>query len=332
MNTIHSKSPCCGAKVYRFGDRRRQCSFCKSTWRIRKKKRGRKQIRVTTNIVADILVRGETIAQRSKRGKLSERQYQLRFHRALEKFNSCFSFSKFSSRQKLILIVDGLWTLSEKKKRYIVYLMVLRSINECQGIILPPVVIPGIEIRKKWEEAIMTIPQNIRKQIVALVCDGISGLPNIAKDNGWVVQRCQFHFIKVLERFRGKTNTKVQHRQMREDLYHSMRRAMIIPYGVEYDKLIAHITTSIAEPYCPKWIRFHANEFLKHRENFRTYLRYPEYQLPTTTSSMENLCGSVRDLLRRSRGFKNQQALKKWVFMFINLKRKITCNGKIQPN
>lgn len=331
MKIIQVKSLCCEARVCRYGKRRRQCSRCKKTWRIRKKKRGRKQLRVTTNIVSDVLVRGETITQRSQRGRLSARQYQLRYHRSVEErvpkqWFPCVPFGK------LILIADGLWTLTNRKQRFVVYLMAIRSINNTRAIFLPPIILKGSEIRRKWEVAFKTIPQSVGKRIVGLVCDGISGLPNSAQDRLWIVQRCHFHFIRVLERFLGKTNSKIQHKELRENMYRSIRRAMIIPYGEEYDHLIQYIDKLTGSPVCPKWINLHANEFLRHREDFRSYLRYPQYHFPATTGTMENLCGSIRDLLRRSRGFKTEESLRTWINAFIKMKRATTCNGKIQPN
>ncbi len=327
MHKVQTKSVCCQSKIYSFGDRRRQCSHCKKTWRPRPKKRGRKMIRVTTDIVRDVLLRGETLSQRSKRGKLSERQYLLRYNRALETSQAKEWFPDIPDGE-LILIVDGLWTMSNRK-RYVVYLMALRLVNQSQAILVPPVILRGSEIRRKWELAIGTIPLPIRQRIIALVCDGISGLPNIATSNNWVVQRCNFHFIKTMERFRGKKNSNVQHKELRESIYQTIRDAMIVPFGKEYDDAIRHLEKCIFDETCPKWVRHHGNEFLRHREAFRMYLKYPEYNLPFTTSSMENLCGSIRDLLRRSRGFKSEKSLSKWVSEFIKLKKTITCNGKI---
>jgi len=330
MKKIHTKSSCCKAKVYNFGRRRFQCSLCKKTWRNRQKKRGRKKIRVTTNIVKDVLLRGETLAQRSRRGNLTERQYLLRYHRALDKINNKKWFPEIPDG-KLILIVDGLWTMSNKK-RYVIYLMALRSVSQSLAYLVPPIILSGSEIRKKWEIAIETIPPSVKQRIVALVCDGISGLPNIANNHDWVVQRCNFHFIKVMKRFRGKSNSHIQHKELREDMYQTIRKAMIVSYGKEYDDILKHLENLINDINCPKWVRVHGNEFMRHREAFRSYLRYPKYNLPFTTSSMENLCGSVRNLLRRSRGFKNEKSLSKWITEFIRLKETITCNGKSQPN
>jgi hypothetical protein len=330
MQKIHVKSKCCKSKVYCFGARRYQCSKCKKTWRTRPRKRGRKKIRVTTNIVEDVLLRGETLSQRSRRGRLSKRQYLLRYHRALDNIQNKEHFPEIP-KGKLILIVDGLWVMSDKK-RYVVYLMAIRHINQSQAFLVPPIIFSGSEIRRKWEVAIETIPLLIKQRIVALVCDGISGLPNIAKAHNWVIQRCNFHFIKVMRHFRGQKNSHIQNKELREDIYQTIKKLMIIPYGKDYSTTLCHLESLISDSNCPKWMRFHGNEFLERREAFRAYLRYPKYNLPFTTSSMENLCGSVRDMLRRSRGLKNEKSLSKWVKEFIRLKSKITCNAKIQPN
>src|SRR3990167_9123449 len=149
MKKVHAKSGCCKAKVYSFGKRRQQCSCCKKTWRKKPKKRGRKKIRVTTDIVRDVLLRGETLAQRSRRGRLSQRQYLLRYHRAIDNTQARKWFPKIPEG-KLILIVDGLWTMSGGK-RYVVYLMAIRPINQSRAFLVPPVILHGSEIRRKWE-------------------------------------------------------------------------------------------------------------------------------------------------------------------------------------
>ena len=42
MKQMQEKSPCCQGQVWRFGERRRQCSVCRKTWQSWAKKRGRK--------------------------------------------------------------------------------------------------------------------------------------------------------------------------------------------------------------------------------------------------------------------------------------------------
>lgn len=330
MKKIQMNSPCCGAKIHNYGNRRRQCRACKKTWRMYKKKVGRKKLRVTTNIVEDVLVRGETITQRSRRGKLSQRQYKLRYHRALERHTKQW-FPEIPNSE-LILLVDGLWVLSEKRKRHIVYLMAVRPINGEKAILLPPILLPGGEIGRKWEMVLGTIPQEVSSRIVALVCDGITGLQNSSRRRNWIVQRCNFHCIKVIRKFRGRVNSTIKNKELREDLYQSIRQAMVVPYGENYDMIISHIKELLSNANCPKCFRGYGNDFLRHREEFRSYIRHPQYNLPFTNSAMENLCGSARNLLRRSRGFKTKKSLEDWISVFIKMKKEITCNGKNPPS
>src|SRR5438132_9297316 len=61
MHSWHAKSRCCRAKIYHFGSRRRQCSQCKRTWRIRKKQRGRKPRRARPGTLKAVLLDGRTL-------------------------------------------------------------------------------------------------------------------------------------------------------------------------------------------------------------------------------------------------------------------------------
>lgn len=66
MNKLHEKSPCCQAKIYKIGGKRKKCSGCNKTWTNWKKKRGRKTKRVDKKLVENILVRGERASHIAK--------------------------------------------------------------------------------------------------------------------------------------------------------------------------------------------------------------------------------------------------------------------------
>jgi hypothetical protein len=51
---------------------------------------------------------------------------------------------------------------------------------------------------------------------------------------------------------------------------------MIVPYGKKYHILLRHLEKLIGDNNCPKWVKIHGNEFMRHREAFRSYLRHPE--------------------------------------------------------
>jgi len=326
MNIKHTKSQCCSALIWNFGARRRQCSECRRTWRIRKKKIGRKKIRGSAKLVEDILLKNETMAHRASRGKTSFWACRLRFHREVERLLKKKHEQKIS-KGKLILIVDGLW-LRFKDRRWIVYLIAVRGINSNQATILEPMFLSGAETSLKWDNLFNHLDSSIKKRVVALVCDGITGMNNCAHKRGWVFQRCQFHFLTVLERFRGRVNKNVGLKDFREDFFLSIKYSLYEKDHRKYEKLANHIQDLTEADICPKWLRFHGHEFIRRREEFRTYLKYPKYNLPTTTSAMEKYCGTLRELLHRSHGFRTIKSLKKWIILYARINNKITCNGK----
>src|SRR5262245_9130522 len=79
MNLLHAKSPCCRAKIYRFGSRHRQCSLCKRTWSVRRKKRGPDPWRTTPRLLEAVLVQGRTLKSVAPRYGLSAQGLSRRF-------------------------------------------------------------------------------------------------------------------------------------------------------------------------------------------------------------------------------------------------------------
>jgi len=327
MINKHTKSPCCGAETWRFGKRRRQCIQCRKTWRIRKKKRGRKQVRGSQKLLQDILYKKETIKHRAARGRSSFWRCWLRYHKQLDKELKLKSVKKMPPG-KVILVVDGLW-INFKSGRWVIYLIAVRNINSHKATILEPFFLPGAETSAKWECLFQRLHPRLSKRVVALVCDGITGMRNNAIRNGWAFQRCHFHFINVIERFRGRVNKNIRLKEFREDYFQSIKAALYVKSPKQYQELIEHIKMMIQNPDCPKWLRRYGNEFIRHKEEFRTYLKYPEYNLPTTTSAMEKYCGTLRELLNRSHGFKTIESMKKWIILYARKNYEITCNGKI---
>src|SRR4029453_9131404 len=88
MHSCHAKSPCCQAKIYHFGSRRRQCSQCKRTWRIRKKRRGGKPRRTRPGVLKAVLLDGRTLKTLAPRYGLTHQALTRRFRRGLRYFVS----------------------------------------------------------------------------------------------------------------------------------------------------------------------------------------------------------------------------------------------------
>lgn len=331
MSIKHLKSPCCDASSIKYGDRRKQCTKCKKTWRIRKQKRGRPSHRFLKSFADNLFDTKSTVKQRAHIAHLSERQYQYRMIGSLNQLSNIDTYSAINPKQDFILLIDGVWVHCEKK-RAVIYLSILRPINSSIGYLLPPVVAFGAESNKKWQCILDSIPPEILGQIKGLVCDGVSGMTEAGQRRGWVVQRCQFHFIKTIERFRGKKNRFITEKDFREDLYQKMRRALVLPEGKEADDLFLQIADMASEDRCPKWVRLFVAELLRYRQQFRAYILHPDLCLPATNNSSESLAAIIRTRLYLARGFRTMASLRRWIQGLIANKKHIVCNPARQPN
>ncbi len=331
MNTKHTKSPCCGAASIHFGQRRRQCTSCRKTWRIRKKRRGRKQIRISLGLATTLLTARSTTIQGAKHTTLTKRQYQYRLGKSLTHFRSDVLLEHVPQQSKLILLIDGLWVTCGGK-RFVVYLLSVRPIHSTTSYLLPPTIFAGAETAPKWEQVIEGIPTHIRGRIVGLVCDGLSGMEGRGQRRGWVVQRCQFHYLKTIQRFRGLKNRFVKEKLLREEIYTTIRHALLTLDESAAEKLRMRIEHLSDDSRCPKWVGVHCRELLRHWASFRAFSTHIEINLPTTNNCMESLCGVIRNRLYLARGFKTPSSLMRWVTGVICVQRKIKCNGFRQPN
>lgn len=235
MKKIHSKSPCCNAVVYRFGLRRRQCKACKRTWRIRKKKRGRKVLRIHPNPHATVILKRQSIANRANSSSSSYGQIRLRHKRNLEQILKHVPPPSIPDGE-LIAIIDG-WHFYLKGEKHIVYLILLRSVADNIAVITEPLVFPGQEKVGQWKQAFDEIPIETRKRIKAVVSDGVTGIENFAVRQGWVMQRCHFHLIATLQKLRGK-RPSTTNKTLREEIYQMVRLILITTDNNETQKII----------------------------------------------------------------------------------------------
>ncbi len=137
MHTLHEKSTCCRAKIYKFGNKRRQCSFCKKTWRVWPKKRGAKLSRPRHNLLRKVLVEKQSLfSAKLNRVSLTEAARSVRLRRSMEQFLNNTTPNRAPSG-KLILLIDALW-FRFKKERWAMYLMALRSVSGDRATFLDP--------------------------------------------------------------------------------------------------------------------------------------------------------------------------------------------------
>lgn len=300
MKKTHANIICLHAHSVIHGIRRRRCTICGRTWTVRKKKRGRKQKRISKNILFRYLA-----------GKFVRTQpHVLRAIRDLFiRTTQWPDLTKFNC--PCVLIVDALHIHTSTYTR-IIHVLLLKPIREERAYILPFLAETKTEDKSSWQNAFEAfVPAFLHSRIKALVCDGKVGLPQLAHEYGWLVQRCQFHLIVRLQLKRSKYALS-RHRKEGIKLYELARtvcdttskKKLIVALGMlwriaKYEKNI-HLKTIISG-------------FVKHYHDYRTSLEHPEFHIPTTTNSVESLNSIIRSFLYRMRGCRTSHSVLLWI-------------------
>jgi hypothetical protein len=326
MHSCHAKSPCCQAKIYHFGSRRRQCSQCKRTWRIRKKRRGGKPRRTRPGVLKAVLLDGRTLKTLAPRYGLTHQALTRRFRRGLRYFVSRSRVLRLP-RGPLVLVLDGLY-FRFRAKDWVLYVMAVKPCHQNRAVFLDPVLLPGRENMQGWSQAFTTIPASIHRRIRASVSDEISGIIRLGTGQGWIVQLCHFHLISRLQNCRGQRNRRLQGRPLREALYQHVRQALELPDGPRLQTVLKKLRHLVRQATGLRVMRMIVREFLRRIDHFRAYRKYPELDLPTTTGSVEAMNRRVRDLMRQTRNIKSPQALHLWATALIRTRPMVMCYGK----
>jgi len=326
MHPWHAKSSCCRAKIYHFGSRRRQCSHCKRTWRIRNKHRGRKPRRARPGCLKKVLVDGLTLKTLAPRYNLTPQGFSRRYRRELGQFVARSRRVRLP-RGPLVLVLDGLYFRFQGKD-WVLYQMAVKPCHQNRAVFLDPVLLPGRENMQGWSQAFTTIPASIHRRIRASVSDEISGIIRLGTSQGWVVQLCHFHLISRLQNCRGQRNRRLEGRPLREALYQHVRRALELPDGPRLQTVLKKLRHLVRQATGLRVMRMIVREFLRRIDHFRAYRQYPKLNLPTTTGSVEAMNRRVRDLMRQTRSVRSPHALQHWATALIRMRPGITCNGK----
>src|SRR5574337_1241566 len=326
MNSLHAKSPCCRAKINRFGSRRRQCSRCKRTWSVRRKKRGRKPWRASPAFLEAVLVQGRTLKSLAPRAGLTRQAVGHRCRQALRRFVSRPRVLGLPAGP-LVLVLDGLY-FRFRGKDWVLYLMAVKPCHQNRAVFLDPLLLPGRENLRGWSQAFTTIPAQIHRRIRASLSDEISGIIRLGTSQGWIVQLCHFHLISRLQSCRGRRNRRLAGRPLREALYQLTRQALELPDGSRLETVLKELRHLVRQATGLRVIRMIVREFLRRIDHFSAYRKYPELNLPTTTGSVEAMGRRVRDLMRQTRSISSPQALKLWATTLIRMRPTVMCNGK----
>lgn len=323
MATLHAKSPCCRGRIYRFGKRRKQCSICKRTWRIRRKRRGRKRKRIAPRLAIRMLMERQMLVHQKRHGHISQSGWSRRFTKALRAVEHRTSI-RCMPTGPYALLGDGLY-FKFKRMDWVMYVMAVKPIRFHRAFFLDPVLLPGKESYERWRQAFTTIPLDTKRRIRAFVSDGFRGSKLIAKEHGWIHQRCHFHLLMALIRRHGRRSYRIKGSGIREKLLGVVRVLLTTTDAVMKRKHICKAQRLLSHPLCPPWIRKQTIEFLRTLDDFRAYLTYPELNLPATTNAIESTGKLIRKATSTAR---TPQSVLLRATAFLRLRKAITCNGK----
>lgn len=326
MNFKHVKSPCCAAKIRRFGGRRRQCTKCKKTWSIRLKKRGRPQHRLAIDRLHKVFLQNFSLKQLlTRRSQVKLPAYRYRFRQRLEKFLSA-PHKPNIPKGWLILLADGIWFRFEGKP-WVLYVAALKSCSGNRAIFLKPFLFPGKEGGSKWQKVFWAIPEDIRHRVCALVVDNLNGMQMIARENNWLLQLCHFHMLIKLKVCRKRIQRKLKGGSVRLELFDLVSYALRARDPQKLNTALNRLEFLSKSDLATKRIRATIRDFLDCFGYYRTYLDYPNLELPTTTNTIESMWAILRSMLRHSRAGSNPKSLLMWAEALIRVKGCLVCNG-----
>lgn len=319
MTLLHEKSKCCGAKIIRFGGKRRQCVACKRTWRVHPARQGRRSVRKQPGYLDKVFRHGFRVSQLCHHSSLSAGTIYKRFARNIDAAAREKRTVRIKGR-RLILILDAEWQYFEGRL-WTLYLLAIKPVGSQTVTVLDPTLNQGKENTSAWRETIDRLPLAIKKRVIAVVSDGIRGIETIAEDNGWVIQRCHFHLLSLLQKMRGR-RASTPGRLLREEIYCSVKLALSESSRRRLNMLCKRLAVLAKDKQCPKRMRMIVRDFLRRLPEFRSYLEYPELHLPTTINVME----SINSLVRKTAGTVcSPKSWHKWAIVCVRLKSKFTC-------
>lgn len=323
MTTLHAKSPCCEGRIYKFGKRRKQCGVCKCTWRIRRKRRGRKRKRIAPRLAIRTLMERQMLTHQKRHGNISQSGWSRRLTKALLAATHRTSVRRMPTGP-YALLGDGVY-FKFKRMDWVMYIIAVKPVRSHRAHFLDPVLLPGKESYERWRQALATIPPDTKQRIRAFVSDGFRGSKLVAREHGWIHQRCHFHLLMALIRRHGRRSYRIKGAGVREKLLAAVRVLITTTDAVMKRKRILKAQRLLAHPLCPPWIRKQTIEFLRTLDDFRAYLIYPELNLPATTNAIESAGKIIRKATSTAR---TPQSVLLRATTFLRLRKSITCNGK----
>lgn len=322
-----AKPPCFHHRSKRNGGRRRKCLDCGTTWTTRPKKRGRKPGKKRVVALTKTFVEKLTLVQQSRRSGTSADALSKRHAKSLALLAER-PWPHDVPSGALILVIDAMWfeTIDGKQT---VYLLGLRSVDDDELHFLRPVLRPGHESQKRWREVVEEIPEDARERICAFVSDSFAGSGSLAREHGWVFQRCQAHLLLRLSTLCGDNKRIVSWREGRQEIQRLMHALMKARDERKASEIADRLFALGQDKQCPVRLRHIITETLRRLHEYRACYLHPELRLPATTNAVENTNGRIRSLLNRSRGCRTPASLLRWITGFLWFHPTVKCRSKL---
>jgi hypothetical protein len=228
----------------------------------------------------------------------------------------------------LVLLIDGV-RCRFARQDWTLYLLAVKPLDEPRAYFLDPRLRPGSESGLAWQQIVHDLGPEILERVVALVSDGFRGSHTLARQHQWVHQRCLFHLFAQLHERRGR-HLRLSTTGTAPTIEQAIREAVVTDSPQVLRRLQRQLRATVAQASCPRRVRLIVHGILRHLDAFRTYRRYPQLDLPTTTNVVESMARRLRD---RIRPLRTPTALQRWAVAIIRLRPILKCNGQLyQPN
>lgn len=296
---MHAKCTRCGVVGHRHGGRRRRCPVCGKTWSVGSARRGRKPRRIDRGLPARLLARPaaiESLAAAARRSPASIRRYCRTACRQLVAASALPHLPELAD-QRLVLIADGLWCRFGGRC-WVCYNLAVKPVQLPVAFFLDPVLTPGREDAAGWQQALASIPVDVNRRIRGIVADGFRGSKLVARERGWVLQRCHRHLDVLLRGSTGRRKRRLRGGEVRGKIIAAVREARTTPDPKRVAELRSLLREQAAYPDLTVRIRGAVRRFLHDLEHYRAYLNYPDLALPVTTNAVESRNSRLRDVLR----------------------------------
>jgi len=291
-------------------------------------KRGRKSKRCNYGLVKRKIIDNQSVKvqKRNHYLNLGEQALYKRLQKCLKAISKkARNYPKLRSRY--ILLADGAgYTMNDQE--WTLYVFLLKPVKRSYAHILDPIMIKGKESFHNWQQALDSIPKDIRKQVVAFVSDNFHASKAVTSHYQWIHQLCHFHLIKELRRRRGRRKN-LSDRSIRESIYATIRRALETNESQAMAALLKELKTLGQHPQCPYKFKMVIKEFFRTRERYMAYLAYPDLNIPKTNNASESLVNLMREKTKR---LNSAKAVEQWAKASVRLKQKMICNGHKSTN